>query len=81
MSKGVKSFRRDMKTRKLLRFLTKNDFHSVGGTKHGKYRREGDDHSMTVPRHPRITPPTAESICKDLVIKHGFTEDEVLRIF
>jgi predicted RNA binding protein YcfA (HicA-like mRNA interferase family) len=78
---GNKSKHKPIVTRKLIKLIERNGFINDSGTKHGKYVREGDDHKIMVPRHKKLTPGLSAAICKELVEKHNFTEQDVLGLF
>jgi hypothetical protein len=75
-----KSLTTPIVTRKLITLLTRNGFYNKKGTKHGKYVRDSDDHVFMVPRHSPISPGLSQQYRKELMEKHGFTEDKVLSI-
>ena len=79
--KAFNSFYRDSKKKKIVKLLLSKGFEYVGGSKHDKYERLSDDHTMVIPRHRKISPPTTKSICEDLRELHGFTEEEINSIF
>jgi predicted RNA binding protein YcfA (HicA-like mRNA interferase family) len=77
---GKKSLTTPISTRKLISFLTKNGFYNKKGSKHGKYVRDTDNHACMVPRAKELSPGLSHQYRKELVEKHGFTEDDVLKI-
>lgn len=79
---GSKSnYYRPIVTRKLIILLLSNGFISDKGTKHGKYTREGDEHKIMVPRHKKLSAGLSAALCKELIEKHNFTDEEVSTLF
>jgi hypothetical protein len=78
---GGKSTNRPIITRKLIALIISQGFFNDKGTKHGKYAREGDEHKIMIPRHKELSPGLSSAMCKDLKEKHGFTEEDILKLF
>lgn len=79
--RGSNSYYRDSKSKKVIKVLKRNGFEYIGGSNHRKYERLSDDHIMVIPHHRKISPGTTQSICEDLRDKHGFSEEEINKIF
>jgi len=72
---------RPLVTHKLIALIVRKGFVSAKGTKHGKYKREGDEHIVMVPRHSELSSGLSRAMCLELIEKHNFTDEEVLDLF
>jgi predicted RNA binding protein YcfA (HicA-like mRNA interferase family) len=72
---------RVIKTKKLIALLVRQGFVSSGGSKHGKYVKEGVDGAIIVPRHRTISPGTSKQLCDCLEKLYGMPKSELKKIF
>ena len=77
----VSKYYRAIRTRKLLALLVRNGFVSVGGTKHGKYKREDSSGVIVVPRHATLSSGTSKQICDQLEKEFSIPEKDLLKLF
>ena len=72
---------RAIRTKKLIALLIRNGFVSVGGTKHGKYKREDSSDVIVVPRHGSLSPGTSKQLCEPLEKTFKISEKELRKLF
>jgi len=77
---GNNSHTKPIVTRKLISLILKHGFRNKKASKHGKYYREGDEHTIMVPRDKKLSPGLSQQIRKELIQLHGFQEKDLKRL-
>jgi len=72
---------RAIKTRRLIALLVRQGFVSSGGSKHGKYVRDGKEEAVIIPRHRTISPGTSRQICEVLEKDYKISKKELEKLF
>jgi hypothetical protein len=77
---GNNSHTKPIVTRKLIALLKKHSFYNKKASKHGKYTRDTDEHTIMVPRDKQISPGLSQQIRKELIELHGFQEKDLRKL-
>jgi len=77
---GNNSHTKPIVTRKLISLITKHGFYNKKASKHGKYTRDKDDHTIMIPRAKELSPGLSQQIRKELIELHGFQEKDLKKL-
>jgi len=75
------SYYRPIVTARLIMLILRNSFDPSGGAKHGKYVRELDDATLTIPRHTKLSSGLSYKIAQQLVNEYSIPKKDVDKLF